>query len=322
MNERAIRLPLSYDVGQLQQDLSATRRFSTVPQFGVYHNGEWTGLSLCAEGGDAYTTKTGIVPTGQPFTYTEVIQYTPYFRQVLDGLSCPKRSVRLLHLPPGGRIERHADPPLTFQHGVLRLHIPIVTHPDVEFVIGDHRCVWQAGELWWGDFSLPHHVYNKSPINRVHIVIDVEINDFVLALFPQEFRLLQQHDGVVVYEAPISLSELELSRFVCDVTIPPGVLPMPSLENGVRPQFRIIAGELVMLVSERRVLTLRPISSNDFSVVGWSRGVTVHFETAGDRVLAIDLIVKGLPRNFLAQESVDNPKIPVNRIPLVLTGTY
>jgi hypothetical protein len=154
------------------------------------------------------------------------------------------------------------------------------------------------------------------------MVMDVEINGFVLALFPQEFRRRQQHDGVVMYEDPIILSEVELTRFVCDVTIPPDVFPMPPLQNGGHAQFRIITGELTMLVGERRILMLKPISSNDFSIVGWSQGVTLHFETAGDRVLAIDLIVKGLPRNFLAKESADNPKIPVNRIPLVPTGTY
>ena len=316
MRDTAIRLPLTYDPERLRLDLQATRPFARVPQFGVYHNGDWTGVSLCAEGGDAYTTRTGIVPTGQAFAYTDVIRHTPYFQEILDGLRCPKRAVRLLHLPPGGRIERHSDPPLSFQHGILRLHIPIVTHPDVVFVVGDQRYVWNAGELWWGNFALPHYVYNESPIERVHMVLDVEITDFVLSLFPEDFRQAQSSAGISMHREPIALGAAELATLSCEVQIPAGVLPVPGLEQGASASVRGQGQELVMMLPDRLLFRLQPVAQTEFRVVGWSSGVTIHFDLASGKVSAAELIVRGLPKTFLSEESPDNPRIAVRRIPL------
>lgn len=305
-------------MARLQQDLAATEHFARVPQFGVYHDGQWTGLSLCSEGGDAFTTKTGIVPTGQPFAYTEVIRHTPYFRELLDGLDCPKRSVRLLHLPPGARIERHSDPPLSFQHGILRLHVPVRTHPDLVFVINDHRCVWAAGELWWGNFTLPHYVYNESPINRVHMVIDVEINAFVLSLFPDDFRRAEEATGIPLHRASISLSPEELARFACEITIPPGTLPIPPLRAGANARLDIVDRELVMMVGAQPVFRLRPVTETDACIVGWSAGVTLHYEFTDRGISSVELVVKGLPRDFLNEASEANPVVPIRRLALPL----
>jgi len=317
----AIRLPLTYDAERLRSDLEATRPFERVPQFGVYHNGEWTGISLCAEGGDPFTTRTGIVPTGQPFAYTEVLQRTPYFRELLDELRCPKRSVRLLHLPPGGRIERHSDPPLNFQHGILRLHLPIVTHPDVVFVIGEQRCVWRAGELWWGNFARPHSVYNGSPIERVHMVLDVEITDFVLDLFPEAFRRTQADGGISMHRAPITLSAEELAGFSCEVQIPAGTLPLPGLERGTLARIHVDGQDLVMFLPDRPLFRLQPVAPAEFRVVGWSSGVTIRFALNGERVSEVELVIRGLPRTFLGEESADNPRLPVRTIPLQIRAT-
>ena len=110
----------------------------------------------------------------------------------------PLAAVRILTLPPGGHIKEHFDYHTNFQYGLLRLHIAIVTHPDVEFVIGGERVSFMPGELWFGDFSMTHSVENKSDVTRVHLVIDVQINDFVLSMFPDEYVAGRRAEGIAI----------------------------------------------------------------------------------------------------------------------------
>lgn len=318
MQTFAIQLDRSFDVDRLRADLEATTRFGKVAQFGSYHSGDWTGLSLRSEGGDHGTTSTGLFPSGEPFEYTAVVRDTPYFRELLESFACPQRSVRLLHLSAGGRIETHVDSPLTFQHGILRLHIPIVTHPDVEFVIGGHRCAWRPGELWWGDFSQPHHVYNHSPINRVHLVMDVEINDYVLGLFPADFREAQRRDGILLHRDAVRMPLEELRRFECDVEVPADAVPHPELQRGCSAQLRVADGRLAMLTLGKVLFKLDPIGDDEFAIVGWSRAVTLRLVPSPTGVERACLVVRGLPKAIFRAASADNPRLAVNEIPFVV----
>ena len=180
----AVRLPRTYDAERLQQDLQVLRDVQSAPQPGPYHAGEWTGIALHSMGG-----KDSVFPSAagmDRYQETENLKRAPYFKYVLDDLKCPKEVVRILFLPPGGHIKDHFDFHTSFQFGLLRLHVPIVTHPDVIFLIDGQRVTWKAGELWYGDFSKVHSIKNDSPVVRVHMVIDVQINDFVLGLWADD----------------------------------------------------------------------------------------------------------------------------------------
>ncbi len=43
--------------------------------------------------------------------------------------------------------------------------------------------VLQEGECWYMNFNLPHSLYNGSDTDRIHLVIDAEVNDWVKDLF-------------------------------------------------------------------------------------------------------------------------------------------
>ena len=150
-NVVAVKLPRTYDVELLRQDLQTLRDVQGAPQPGPYHAGEWTGIALHSMGG-----KDSVFPSAagmDRYQETDNLKRAPYFKYVLDDLKCPKEVVRILFLPPGGHIKDHFDFHTSFQFGLLRLHIPIVTHPDVVFLIAGQRMVWSPGELWFGDFS-------------------------------------------------------------------------------------------------------------------------------------------------------------------------
>jgi len=92
-------------------------------------------------------------------------------------------AVRLLRLKAGAVILEHRDAELCFEKGEIRVHIPVVTNPDVEFILDKERIQLQEGECWYMNFNLPHAIANKGESDRIHLVIDARVNDWVKELF-------------------------------------------------------------------------------------------------------------------------------------------
>jgi Aspartyl/Asparaginyl beta-hydroxylase len=301
----AIRLPRTYDVERLRQDLQILRDVQGAPQPGPYHAGEWTGIALHSMGG-----KDSVFPSAAGMDHyqeTENLKRTSYFKHVLDDLKCPKEVVRILFLPPGGYINDHFDFHTSFQFGLLRLHLPIITHPDVIFIIDGQRVIWNAGELWFGDFSKVHSVKNDSPVVRVHMVIDVQINDFVLSLFPADYIERRGAEGISVTREPMPASEAELRRFACDFRIPGEFMPMfvigkplATLARGAVASVRLIEGKLAVLFDNQPAFRLERVSSDTFSISGLPPGMTFQFKEDTNTVREVVLDMKGLPKDLYA----------------------
>lgn len=302
-SDAAVRLPRTYDAKLLMRDLQILRDVPSAPQPGPYHKGEWTGIALHSMGG-----KDSVFPSSpgmDRYEETESLRRTPYFKQILDELECPKEVVRILFLPPGGHIKDHFDFHTSFQFGLVRLHIPILTDPDVAFVIDGNRMNWKAGELWYGDFSRVHSVKNDSQIVRVHIVIDVQINDFLLSLFPDDFVARRRAEGISMTREPIPASEAELRRLVCDFRIPGEFMPMFvigkslfTLAKGALASVRLIDGKLTALVNNEPAFRLDRISGNTFAIAGVPPGITLEFQEENHIVRAVLLNLKGLPKDL------------------------
>jgi quercetin dioxygenase-like cupin family protein len=97
----------------------------------------------------------------------------PGIRQVLDWFPSERNRIRLMRLKPGGRILRHSDPLHTIDPRLVRLHVPIVTNPDVFFLVDDQRVEMHPGEAWHVDVRFPHAVENRGATTRVHLVMDL-----------------------------------------------------------------------------------------------------------------------------------------------------
>jgi aspartyl/asparaginyl beta-hydroxylase (cupin superfamily) len=105
---------------------------------------------------------------------------------VLATFQCELEAVRLLKLRAGSSIREHKDYNLGYEDGEVRFHIPVLTNPDVEFYLNQQRVVMNEGECWYLNFNLPHRVVNNSVTDRVHLVIDCVVNDWVRALLEVE----------------------------------------------------------------------------------------------------------------------------------------
>lgn len=178
------QLPFTFDPTALQADLARIAPDEWVPHFNTsVYEGSWSGVALRSVGGKA--TSLYPDPTAQGrFEDTEVVERCPAFRDVLATLHCPLTSARLLRLEPGSNIKEHRDYRLGYEDGEVRLHIPIVTDPAVTFFLSSQPVPMQVGECWYLNLNLPHRVENHSTIARVHLVIDCEINNWLMGVFP------------------------------------------------------------------------------------------------------------------------------------------
>ncbi len=84
---------------------------------------------------------------------------------------CDVMRVQLAELPPGQVIEPHQD--INILALIHRLHVPIVTHPDVEFIIDGNTFFLKVDTLYDLNNVMRHSVTNRSDVMRVHLLVDM-----------------------------------------------------------------------------------------------------------------------------------------------------
>jgi hypothetical protein len=179
-----VKLPLSFNVQLLQEDLGRLHAGDWIKHF-VKQNyeGEWSVIPLR---GPATATHPVMMIYSDPacteFADTPFLESSTYFREVLRSFRCPLQAARLMKLSPGSRIKEHTDLDLAVEEGTARLHVPIRTNDEVDFRLNGTRVMLQEGECWYLRLSDPHSVENCGRTDRVHIVVDVAVNEWLSAL--------------------------------------------------------------------------------------------------------------------------------------------
>src|SRR5262249_9428484 len=141
-------------------------------------------IPLLSAGGRADAD--GLRPLPGDYAGTPILACCPFFAEIVDSFRCTKQRVRLMRLAAGANIHEHRDSGESWALGQVRLHIPVVTHEEVHFYLDGRRAGMRPGELWYCDFTRPHWVQNRSPIDRVHLVLDLKLNAWLRCLFPEE----------------------------------------------------------------------------------------------------------------------------------------
>ena len=177
----AIRLPFAIDVAPLLVEVNALGAAPWRVHFNTdYHDGGWSGFVLKTASGDATSLH---VPQGG--ASVDLVQPTalatdcPALMQVIAWFQCPIKSARVLRLAAGATIREHNDADLIWSDGEARLHIPLLTNADVAFYVTDQRVQMLAGECWYLNLSKPHRVQNRGSRERVHLVLDCGVNDWL-----------------------------------------------------------------------------------------------------------------------------------------------
>lgn len=193
-----LQLPFQFDVDLLQRDLRTISETSWAPiEYKMNYEGEWTSLTLFGPGEASDPFASAHADSG--LQETEALKHCPYFRSVLDTFKCPLLSVRLLRLAPGAVIHPHSDFKLGYENNNFRVHIPIVTNPDVQFFLGGIERKSEPGECWYMNANVEHSGANYGDQDRVHLVIDAERNawsdELFFSLAPREsFGLLEDQN--------------------------------------------------------------------------------------------------------------------------------
>lgn len=177
-----LRLPFRFDPARLKADLAEVPDEDWQAHFNrAVYEGRWSGVALRAVPGGPLAIYSD--PTaGDRWADTRLLAQCPYFREVLARFACPLLSARLLRLSPGARIKEHRDHGLGPNFGEVRLHVVVATNPDVECRIDGRSQHWAEGECWYADFGRPHGFANRGNAERVHLVLDCRLNDWLLDL--------------------------------------------------------------------------------------------------------------------------------------------
>ena len=178
----AAKLPLLFSSELLLQELERIPPKLWEAHFNPNdYEGNWSALALYSPTGSS----SFILPMRTDrfqMLETPILEQCPYLKQVVESFQCLKQSVRLLKLHKGGKIKEHTDSLLSHENGLVRLHVPILTNPAVEFYLNKSQIILNSGECWYMNFTLPHYVLNLSSEDRIHLAIDCVVNSWVSAL--------------------------------------------------------------------------------------------------------------------------------------------
>jgi hypothetical protein len=157
------RLPVRFDAERLRAEVEAlpAEAWSRHPQ---EYEGN-TAARLITVGG---TQNDRIGGAMQP---TAALLASPYLQQVLASFHTVWSRSRLMRIEGGGSVPLHSD---TNHHWFfrVRVHIPVVTQPEVRFFCADRNVHMAAGEAWVFDNWREHRVTNPGSAARIHLVAD------------------------------------------------------------------------------------------------------------------------------------------------------
>jgi hypothetical protein len=180
-----LKLPFVFDVRAIQDELQSFAPDDWEPHFNKqYYEGDWSGIALRA----AENAHVALYPdpTVERYVDTDALAKCPSVSAVLEKFKCETESVRFLRLGPGASIREHRDHKLSFEDGVARVHVPVKTTSEVEFMLDGNRVEMAEGEAWYLNFNLRHSVKNNGDSDRIHLVIDCIVNDWFAGFFASQ----------------------------------------------------------------------------------------------------------------------------------------
>tara|TARA_R110002072_G_scaffold302996_1_gene490895 strand:+ start:21136 stop:22233 length:1098 start_codon:yes stop_codon:yes gene_type:complete len=179
----------------------ASKKLATLPQFTNHYSnyntsGSWTALSLRGYLPDpSFIAKPSEMNQAWQKQHEHELfelQDTPLFRRFPDvkafamQLGGEVHRVRFMKLAAGGVLGRHTDQVDADSGGaigmVARIHVPIVSNDNTVFTVWDAegtpmRVRMRVGEYWFLDTRKPHEAVNGGHSDRIHLVIDVVVNE-------------------------------------------------------------------------------------------------------------------------------------------------
>ena len=209
------RLPVRFDAERLAAEAGAlpAGAWSRHPK---EHEGNTAARLITAGGGDNDAVSGEMKPTA-------ALAACPYAQQVLASFDTVWSRSRFMRIAAGGSVPQHSDINYHWFHRV-RLHVPVVTRPEVRFHCGGESVHMAAGEAWVFDNWREHRVENDSPGARIHLVADTAGTSAFWRLVAQgqskDFAEAGTGARLVAFD-PAARPRLLLERFNAAPVMPP-----------------------------------------------------------------------------------------------------
>jgi hypothetical protein len=212
--QRFYRIPIQFDVARLRAELAGLPPQAWVP----HPNGDAGNFAvrLISVDGAENEEVNGVMGM------TPHLERSPYLRQVLASFGVVWSRSRLLRLAPGAVVPVHAD---IHHHWFfrVRLHVPIVTRPEVQFTCDGERVHMGAGECWAFDNWRLHQVQNPTDTERIHLVGDTSGS----ATFWELVARGENAGGIV---QRIEYDPTRSATPLMERTLPPAVMPPAEMD--------------------------------------------------------------------------------------------
>jgi hypothetical protein len=179
-----VRLPMTLDAEAMAADVARFVESDwTAHTVRQNYEGEWSVLPLRAGEGETHRLRMIYTnPLAKNFVDTPFLDRAPAIRAALGRFECPLKAVRLMRLAAGSAILEHDDYDPDSESGVARLHVPITTSPEVEFLLNRRPVAMIPGSVWYLRLSDPHSAANRGAADRVHLVIDTWTSDWLVGM--------------------------------------------------------------------------------------------------------------------------------------------
>jgi len=163
IKEALIKLPVRFSAETLAAEVRALPADAWVPHPQKFEGNEYVPL----------VTPSGMITNefAGPMAATPFLRQCPYLTEVMAALGCTWGRSRLMGLGPGGSVPEHVDINYYWRTHV-RIHVPIITNPDVDFTCGGTTVNMAAGDCWVLDTFQSHTVENRGADQRIHLVLD------------------------------------------------------------------------------------------------------------------------------------------------------
>lgn len=159
-----VQLPIRFDAAALAEEVAAIEdRHWRARAVGVAGN---SALTLVTTGGDP--DNDDLAGAMRP---TPHLARLPRVMQLMDALGATWGRARLMKLYGQSEVVAHVDTNYYWRER-MRVHVPILTTPDVRFQCGDAEVNMAPGECWIFDTWRRHRVLNGSNRERIHLVLD------------------------------------------------------------------------------------------------------------------------------------------------------
>jgi hypothetical protein len=181
------KFPIRFDTKRMLAELKGLESGDWLDHYDKGLSNGWVAIPLVSLDGRTSDSEAQRAGAMDQYKRTPFLDRLPYFKEIVDAFKCPKGRVRVLKLLPGAKIGEHRDVGLEVANLAfrrVRLHIPIQTNPDAVFYVGGERFHMREGGLYYANFSKVHSVRNDGATDRVHLVLDLEVNDWLAGFFP------------------------------------------------------------------------------------------------------------------------------------------